>query len=104
MAERGVDTDVDARLAADAMAGDAVGLERLQQRLLEPEHVILDVQAEPAQVDQRVGDDLAALKDAYGRGASDQAAAMSARLQALRAVAITAERKDAYDNAVRECR
>jgi hypothetical protein len=38
--------------------GDAVRLERLQQRLLEAEHVFLDVDAEPAQVDERVRDDL----------------------------------------------
>ena len=59
VAERIVEPDVDAGLAAHAMAGDAVGLERLQERLLEPEHVFLDVDAEPAQVDQRIGDDLA---------------------------------------------
>jgi hypothetical protein len=39
--------------------GDAVLLERLQQRLLEPEHVFPDVDAEPAQVDERVRDHLA---------------------------------------------
>ena len=58
MAERVVRPDVDAGLAAHPMAGDAVALQRLEQRLLEPEHVFLDVDAEPAQVDQRIGDHL----------------------------------------------
>ena len=46
-------------LAANAVAGHAERLERLQERLLEPEHVFLDVDAEATQVDQRIGDDLA---------------------------------------------
>ena len=59
MAGRIVEAHVDARLAAHAVAADAVVLERLQHRLLEPENVFLDVDAEPAQIDQRIGDDLA---------------------------------------------
>ncbi len=59
VAERIGEPDIDPGLAAHAVAGDGVALERLQQRLLEPVDVFLDVDAEPAQVDQRIGDDLA---------------------------------------------
>ena len=59
MAERRVESDVDPGLAADAVAGDGERLERLDQRLLETKDVFLDVDAETAQIDERVADDLA---------------------------------------------
>ena len=55
---------IDERLARSWQRSAAAGL-MPAGRLLEPEHVFLDVDAEPAQVDQRVGDDLTEIGRAH---------------------------------------
>lgn len=49
-------------------------------------------------------DDSSDYSTGYAKGADDTAAAIRARLRALRTVAITSERKDAIDSAIREVR
>ena len=54
VAEWIIEPHVDARRAADAVAGDAEARQRAQHGFFQPVHVFLDEDAAPPQVDQRV--------------------------------------------------
>ena len=51
--------DVDARRAVAALGDDVPGVERVDQRLLDPVHQLAHADLEPAQVEQWIGHDLA---------------------------------------------
>ena len=58
MSERILETDIDAWRTRNPVTGHPEGLERAKHAMLQPIDVLLDEDAQPAQIDERIGDDL----------------------------------------------